>query len=675
MKKILYSPFTKAAAILLICFSVIYGSVLGARFVQSVEDPDFMYDFQDSMSNSSYVGALLERPLHAVYTAYAYYYEGSDASKDNGEEFSLPSGYMESHLPKVKNDQVWYYIKINDEVYSNNTALDPEAITAEENYSYGTLAPDSEVTYDSSGNHAVNGMGYLNDISEMFHSRDTITVGAVLTPEYAHTLQTLWQKQASQTQNILITLGILAVLTLISLVYLLIACGHRKNGELMCYRGDHLWPELRLIAFFSVGLIALAFAMNVITTWQISDMPEYAFVGLVDLATILGGLICLGILLSLVRSIKMGFFLKDSLILRLLRWAWNLWKKLWQRCKAGFGEVKLLLAKKSGWIWGAALLGYTIVIGLCGICLGGYGSVFFLLVAFLSFGAAVFLLSRKARELDELRKGAAAIRKGDLGYRLPELRCAEYQKLGEDLQAIGEGLQNSVSEKLKAERMKTELITNVSHDLKTPLTSMINYVQLLSDLELSPEEAVDYVKILEKKSQRLKTLTSDLFDIAKVQSGNEDIAMEPIDISLVVQQSLGEHDAEIQKAELPFCVQIEKELCVRTDGRKMSRVVGNLIENALKYAMVHTRVFVTVAARDDQVMLEFKNISAYPLDFDPEEITDRFVRGDQSRSEEGNGLGLAIAKSYTEACGGTFRLSVDGDLFKVVILFPAYQGK
>ncbi len=371
----------------------------------------------------------------------------------------------------------------------------------------------------------------------------------------------------------------------------------------------------------------------------------------------------------------MGFFLKDSLILRLLRWAWNLWKKLWQRCKAGFGEVKLLLAKKSGWIWGAALLGYTIVIGLCGICLGGYGSVFFLLVAFLSFGAAVFLLSRKALELDELRKGAAAIRKGDLGYRLPKLRSAEYQKLGKDLQAIGEGLQNSVSEKLKAERMKTELITNVSHDLKTPLTSIINYVQLLSDLELSPEEAVDYVKILEKKSQRLKTLTSDLFDIARVQSGNEDISMEPIDISLLVQQSLGEYDAEIQKAQLPFCVQIEKELCVRTDGRKMSRVVGNLIENALKYAMAHTRVFVTVAARDDQVMLEFKNISAYLLDFDPEEITDRFVRGDQSRSEEGNGLGLAIAKSYTEACGGTFRLSVDGDLFKVVILFPAYQGK
>ena len=151
--------------------------------------------------------------------------------------------------------------------------------------------------------------------------------------------------------------------------------------------------------------------------------------------------------------------------------------------------------------------------------------------------------------------------------------------------------------------------------------------------------------------------------------------MEPIDISLLVQQSLGEYDAEIQKAQLPFCVQIEKELCVRTDGRKMSRVVGNLIENALKYAMAHTRVFVTVAARDDQVMLEFKNISAYLLDFDPEEITDRFVRGDQSRSEEGNGLGLAIAKSYTEACGGTFRLSVDGDLFKVVILFPAYQGK
>lgn len=154
-----------------------------------------------------------------------------------------------------------------------------------------------------------------------------------------------------------------------------------------------------------------------------------------------------------------------------------------------------------------------------------------------------------------------------------------------------------------------------------------------------------------------------------MQSGNDDVAMEKLDVSLLINQALGENDNEIQSSGLPFCVEVAKELYIMADGRKMSRVINNLINNILKYAMKNTRVFITACQKQGVVEMEFKNISAYPLNFNAEEITQRFVRGDESRNSEGNGLGLAIAKSYTEVCNGTFEVMIDGDMFKTIIRF------
>ena len=192
-------------------------------------------------------------------------------------------------------------------------------------------------------------------------------------------------------------------------------------------------------------------------------------------------------------------------------------------------------------------------------------------------------------------------------------------------------------------------------------------------MEGLPEEARDYVAVIAKKSDRLKKLTQDLFDISKVQSGNDDVVLEKLNVSLLINQGLGEHDNEIQNSGLPFCVDTPKELFISADGRKMSRVVSNLIQNILKYTMTGTRVFITASEKDGMIVMEFKNISAYPLDFDAEEITHRFVRGDKSRTAEGSGLGLAIAKSYTEICNGTFEIVVDGDMFKAILKFRKYS--
>ena len=244
--------------------------------------------------------------------------------------------------------------------------------------------------------------------------------------------------------------------------------------------------------------------------------------------------------------------------------------------------------------------------------------------------------------------------------------------LANNINDIAKGLDESVSAKVKAERLKTELITNVSHDLKTPITSIINYVELLSKIDGLPEEAKDYISVVAKKSERLKNLTQDLFDISKVQSGNEAVVLEKIDVSLLINQSLGENDNEIQKSGLSFCVNASKELYISADGRKMSRVISNLISNILKYTMKNTRVFITACERDSEVIIEFKNIASYPMNFDADEIVGRFVRGDESRTADGNGLGLAIAKSYTEICNGNFEVVIDGDMFKAILKFEKY---
>ena len=295
------------------------------------------------------------------------------------------------------------------------------------------------------------------------------------------------------------------------------------------------------------------------------------------------------------------------------------------------------------------------------------------MVGFAVFGFACFVVSYRAKDIDEIRKGVSEVRNGNVAYKIPELKSEDMKVLAANINDIAKGLDESVSAKVKAERLKTELITNVSHDLKTPITSIISYTELLSKIEELPEEAKDYVSVISKKSERLKNLTQDLFDISKVQSGNEDVVLEKLDVALLINQSLGENDSEIQKSELPFCVDAPKELYISADGRKMSRVVSNLINNILKYTMKNTRVFITAFEKDGEVIMEFKNIASYPMNFNADEIVGRFVRGDESRTADGNGLGLAIAKSYTEICNGKFEVVIDGDMFKAILKFRKYS--
>ena len=247
----------------------------------------------------------------------------------------------------------------------------------------------------------------------------------------------------------------------------------------------------------------------------------------------------------------------------------------------------------------------------------------------------------------------------------------EQKDVAERINRIGDGLEQAVQESVKNERMKTDLITNVSHDIKTPLTSIINYVDILKRSNIADEKIQGYLDILEAKAQRLKTLTEDVVEASKVSSGNISLEYMDVDLRELVQQTEGELAEKFAARNLSVVLNMPEEAAViRVDGRRMWRVLENVFGNAAKYAMPGTRVYADLALTEDKVRFSLKNVSEQQLNFSADELTERFIRGDIARSTEGSGLGLSIAKSLTIMQGGEFELYLDGDLFKVDITFP-----
>jgi signal transduction histidine kinase len=262
------------------------------------------------------------------------------------------------------------------------------------------------------------------------------------------------------------------------------------------------------------------------------------------------------------------------------------------------------------------------------------------------------------------------MKRGDLGTELTVNPDSAVYHAVHNLNDIQEGVNLAVSEKLKSERLKVDLITNVSHDLKTPLTSIASYVDLLAKEDL-PEHVKDYVSVLTQKTEQLKNLIQDLFDLSKATSNNLSLDLKEIDLRRLIDQTLGDMEESIENSGIPFKVDLPDEpVLIVNDGTKLSRVLQNLFSNALKYSLSGTRVYVSLKASENEAVVTIKNTANYEMDFDPDEILQRFARGDTSRTTEGSGLGLSIAKSYTEACGGKFAISIDGDQFTAEVILP-----
>ena len=276
----------------------------------------------------------------------------------------------------------------------------------------------------------------------------------------------------------------------------------------------------------------------------------------------------------------------------------------------------------------------------------------------------------------KIKKGIEQIASGNLEYRidLKGLRGTE-RNIAEKVNDIGSGLNRAIDEAMRNERLKTDLITNVSHDIKTPLTSIINYVDILKRSDIADKKILGYLDILEVKAQRLKTLTEDVVEASKVSSGNITLEYMDIDFREMVQQTEGEMAEKFAARNLSVILNLPEEAAViHVDGRRMWRVLENIFGNAAKYAMPGTRVYADLSVTDSQVRFSLKNVSEQQLNISADELTERFIRGDISRSTEGSGLGLSIAKSLTEMQGGTFELYLDGDLFKADIRFPRVKS-
>ena len=274
-----------------------------------------------------------------------------------------------------------------------------------------------------------------------------------------------------------------------------------------------------------------------------------------------------------------------------------------------------------------------------------------------------------------LKEGAKQIAAGDLHYKIATDKMYwEFKQHGETLNQIGVGIQNAVEERMKSEHFKTELITNVSHDIKTPLTSIINYVDLLEKEQLDNPTAQEYLEVLDRQSARLKKLIEDLIEASKASTGALSVKKESCEIGVMLTQAAGEYEEKLKQNELKLIIRKpEEELTILADGRHLWRVFDNLLNNINKYAQPGTRVYLDMEHRDNTVSVIFRNTSKCELHVTGEELQERFVRGDSSRNTEGSGLGLSIARSLTELMQGTFALFVDGDLFKVVLAFPDMQ--
>lgn len=369
--------------------------------------------------------------------------------------------------------------------------------------------------------------------------------------------------------------------------------------------------------------------------------------------------------LSLVRRIKARSLWRDSLLRHILL----LVRKCFSKCSdllvflGGnmISRVKIIL-----------LFGIFIFLQFMftGMTVEG-GSALSLLLMIVMDCAVLYYLIKKAWGREQIIAGLKKITDGDLQYKIPtEKLSGEQEMVADYINHIGEGLDAAVENSLKNERMKTELITNVSHDIKTPLTSIINYVDLLKRENPEDPKIRGYLEVLENKAQRLKVLTEDVVEASKASTGN--IALEMTDLNFIelVHQVIGEFEEKFEERNLTMVVHFdEEEAIICADGRRLWRVLENVFGNVSKYAMENTRVYVDVKVDRPNVQLSLKNISAQPLNISAEELTERFIRGDVSRNTEGSGLGLSIAKDLVQLQGGEFKLYLDGDLFKVTIEF------
>ena len=552
-----------------------------------------------------------------------------------------------------KNNGVWYYFSNGTKSYTNAQGQNRSFF---EEFATSYIIEDGQV---QSGKNSNSGAVQYSYNIFVFGNGDYDAYLA-FTDDYVAQQELKFQSDRDQFMQILYQISVLAVFLLVCITWLLIVAGKKKEDEEihLCWL-DSIYTEIIIVA----GIILFLFGGYFVVDLEY-DWPIQRFFG-----ALLGGGTAAGLLvlvLSLVRRLKSRTFLSQCFFVRAFRRTWNFFAALFDGRR--FKKYKLyqdmvfreLLFAVSELV----LIIFTIAMSNSVLMLFPMGAGIAILYFFLRGRNQMFNdMGKLLNQIDRISDGEL---NSFTNIRAESPLFDATRKLAD----IGSGMSRSIEKQIRDERMKIDLITNVSHDLKTPLTSIIGYIDLMEKEEGLSPEMQDYVRILSQKAGRLKSIVSDLFDLAKTTSGNAEIQMERLDLCKLIIQTLGDMDDKIQssgqniKTELP-----DLPVHIMADGKKLYRVFQNIVENALKYSLQGTRIFIQVVLENGRVYAMVKNTASYEMNFTAEEILERFSRGDKARTTDGSGLGLSIAESFTQVCGGQFYVVVDGDQFKTSIVF------
>lgn len=447
-----------------------------------------------------------------------------------------------------------------------------------------------------------------------------------------------------------------ALVGLALLALLLFGVGREKDGSVRS-RFGFVFPFDVSLVLGGIGVSFFYFTAHIASAFVYSDIPLLHNAAAVLYFAVLSTAVLLALIAELATQLRCRVLLKSLLVVRVFCAAGKL-----LRLALGYLSVSWLFVL----VYAAFLFSNVYLLMLCVV--RSSNLAFFTLLA-LDI-AALFLFLAFASQLRTLQRAAQILASGELGYQVSVERLwGQARRHGEALNAIREGMQRAVDARMKNERFRTELITNVSHDLKTPLTSIVNFTDLLSREDLPEGKAREYVEVLMRQAGKLRKLTEDLIEASKASSGVIPVHLENLQVRELVMQAAAEYAERMEKAGLTPVYRLGEALVIRADGRLLWRVFDNLLSNICKYALPGTRVYIEAQEEDGIVRICFKNVSAQMLGIDAQELTERFVRGDSSRSTQGSGLGLSIAQSLTALQGGRFSLSIDGDLFTAAVEF------
>jgi signal transduction histidine kinase len=454
-------------------------------------------------------------------------------------------------------------------------------------------------------------------------------------------------------------IGILAVLLSLSCFITLMCVSARRpdSDEL------HPGPLYRVPTDVLTAAVFLPLVLGGVWVDQagIGDTPTAGVIIFLCLLTVN---LLLGLCMSVAGRIKGRTLFRNTLIWKLCVLLWRILRGIWRGTAALVRGIPLV------WRTALALLILTLVEAI--VFFQGLYDNGAMTFWFMEHVILIPLLLLMALMLRRLQRGGVALAEGDLSYQVDTRHMiGDFRRHGENLNSIAGGMVRAVDQRMKSERLKTELITNVSHDIKTPLTSIINYADLIGREPCDNEKITEYAAVLLRQSERLKRLIEDLVEASKASTGNLEVLLAPCEAGVMLTQAAGEYEQRLEAAGLELVTRAPEEpVHIMADGRRLWRVFDNLMSNACKYAQQGTRVYLTLEEEEGQAVITFRNTSRAALNLSPEELMERFVRGDTSRNTEGNGLGLSIARSLTELQGGTMELSIDGDLFKVILRFP-----